>query len=61
VWLADLGSSWGGPGPLLDLDPGLRLQVWKAGGEALGHGLQVGDIRLCLVLLPGPSGSSGRS
>ena len=37
----DLGSRWGGPGPLLHLDPGLRVQVGQAGGEALGHGLQV--------------------
>lgn len=41
---ADLGSGWRGSWPLLDLNPGLRVQVGKAGRQALGHRLEVGNV-----------------
>lgn len=57
---ADLGSGRGGSGPLLDLNPGLGVQVGEAGGEALGHRLEVGDVWLSLVLVLHGCGSPGR-
>lgn len=57
---ADLWSGRGGSGSLLDLDPGLRVQVGEAGGEALGHRLEVGDVWISLGLMLYWCGGSGR-